>query len=330
MVSKPLTRALTERRTFFNQCVVEARRKQPRLDMAAFGSFVATGVDAVCTAVDAIDKQATAAAVEAAFDIGLELVGRGLAGPTARQPWIDRAWQRLPQPMARLVAQSPTDTLGAISNAVLRLGSVPGARVEEWIDRMAAVAQRCDSLDTLRSLGALCAWCSGMAHLRQAALDSAERLAPEVASAAVGAPSIPWSAICERLHRERWWNPAKAAIDAQGQIVGGFSGLGGPFEAPADVRVGADGFVVKSADRHSLIIADAFGATLVPATADEFARASNAKARTVTLTPGGPCVGDTQIEYAVPAEQIKAVASADSIALFSPWSHYVRIVPIRH
>ena len=330
MVSKPLARVLAERRAAFNRRVVEARRQQPRLDMAAFGTFVATGVDAVCVAVDAIDKQASSEAVEAAFDIGLELVGQGLAGPVARLPWVDRAWQRLPQAMARLIAQAPADALGTLTNAVVRLGGVPGVRVEEWIDRMSALAQRCDSLDQFRSLGAVCAWRVGMAHLRQVALDSGERLPPELASAAIGAPSMQWAAARERLQGERWWNPATNAIDAQGQTVGGFCGLGGAFPAPADVRVGADGFLVESAGRHFLVIADAFGATLLPATADEFARASHADARAVTFTPQGPRIGNTLINFSVPTGQMKAVASADSIALFSPWSHYIRIVPIRH
>lgn len=327
MVSASLASALAARRHVFNQRVQETRHRIPGFDTTAFAAFVANEIDGVCVAVDAVDSASTERVVETAFDIGLDLVGQGLAGPTARMPWVNLAWQRLSSPAARLITVSPIDALGAMTNAVVRMGSVPGVRVDAWIGTMESLASRCDTLDALRSLGAVCAWRAGMAHLRQAALDHADRLDADLASAAVGSPGQAWASLRERLRAERWWNPGQRRVDPQGVTIGGFSGFGGPFAAPPDVRVRGQDFIVESAGRYFLVIADGAGAVVLPASSGEFAEATNTRARQVELTPRGPRIGGTMIGFAVPADSTKLVASADSVALFSPWSHQIRLVP---
>lgn len=329
MVSDTLAGVLASRRALLNQRVAEARHQQPGFDTAAFSAFASDTLDAVCVAVQAVDPLATGAAVEAAFEIGLTLVGQGLAGPKARLPWVDRAWKQLAASIARLIAQAPTETLGTVTNAVVRLSSVRGVRVEEWIDTMRALAGRCAVLDELRALGALCAWRAGMAHLREPALAQADRLDPALASAALGAPDVPWASLRERLAADRWWNPSIGAVDAQGQTLGGFSGMDGPFAVPPAIRAGAGHFVAESAGRHFLLMADAFGAVVLPAAANEFAQADAAAAPGVAITPRGGSVGGREIAFAVPGDRMQAVGRADSVALFSPWSHHVRIVPAR-
>jgi hypothetical protein len=329
MVSDALAGVLASRRALLNQRVAEARHRQPTLDTAAFGAFVTGTLDAVCVAVDAIDPLATIAAVEAAFDIGLTLVGQGLAGPSARLPWVDRAWQELAPAIAPLLVQAPAETLGAIANAIVRLDSVRGVRVGDWIDTMRELAPRCRSLDELRALGALCAWRAGMAHLREPALAQAAQLGPTLATAALGAPAMPWTDLRERVSTDRWWNPMTGDVNAQGHTVGGFSGLDGPFAVPPEVRGGSGHFVAESAGRHFLLIADAFGAVVLPASPGEFAQAAATQAPGVSITPRGGSLHGRDIAFAVPGERMKAVADADSVAFFSPWSHYVRIMPAR-
>jgi hypothetical protein len=329
MVSDALAGVLASRRALLNQRVAEARHRQPALDTAAFGAFVTGTLDAIGAAVDAIDPLATGAAVEAGFDIGLNLVGQGLAGPSARLPWVDRAWQALAPAVAPFIAQAPTETLGLLANAVVRLGNVRGVRVDAWIDHLRELAPRCRNLDDLRAIGALCAWRAGMAHLREPALAQAAQLDPALAAAAIGAPDTPWNDLHERLRTDRWWNPSTGDVNAQGQTVGGFSGLDGPFAVPPEVRGNAGHFVAESAGRHFLLMADAFGAVVLPASPGEFALAGATQAPGVAITPRGGSVHGREIAFAVPGERMKAVAGGDSVAFFSPWSHHVRIVPAR-
>ncbi|MEG0186025.1 MAG: hypothetical protein RR704_21505, partial [Stenotrophomonas sp.] len=173
---------LGARRPLLNQAVADARHRWPSLDMAAFSTFVSQTLDPLCHAVQQQDPAATMGACEAAFELGLELVAQGHAGPRARLPWLDQAWQSIAPSVAPLLARAPRETLGTISNAVVRLGSIPGVRVAQWIDAMAAHAGACASLAALRDMGALCAWQAGMVQLRTPALACLDAL-PDAAVA---------------------------------------------------------------------------------------------------------------------------------------------------
>ncbi|HEY9132004.1 MAG TPA: hypothetical protein VIM98_09635 [Dyella sp.] len=329
MVSTVLANVLASRRALLNERVAGARHRIPGLDTAAFSTFIANTLDPICVAVSEADAPATAGVIETAFDLGLELIGQGLVGPKARLSWVDLAWRQLARPAAHLLARWPLDTLGTIANAVVKLSSVQNVRVEEWIDAMSSLAQRCGQLNDLRNLGALCAWRAGMAHLRLAALARAAELDPTLAAAALGAPDTRWSELRERLLADRWWVPATGEANAQGQTVGGFTGFGGPFATPPNIRICADGFVMQSAERYFLVIADAFGAVVLPASASEFSAAGAGTSPEVRGISGGIHIQGMDIPFAMPVNQLRAVACAHGIALASPWSHYVRIVPLR-
>jgi hypothetical protein len=104
-----------------------------------------------------------------------------------------------------------------------------------------------------------------------------------------------------------------------------------PVESRSTRQRGRGGGVRAQADeggrRRLRLVADAFGAVVLPASSAEFADATSDAARDVSITSRGARVHDTPIVFAVPADRMKSVANADSVAIFSPWSHMVRIVP---
>ena len=332
-VSAPLANVLAARRAAYNRRVAEARHRLPGLDTAAFAAFVRDGVDAVCAAVHRADDRATADVADVAFDIALDLVGQGLAGPKARSPWIGRTWNEVVPAAAALVAQAPRPTLAALTNAAAKLAAVPGVRMDAWLAPMTALAPHCDSVAMLRDLGALCAWQAGMASLRTAALAAADRLPPALPAAVFRTSEKGWPDVRARLHADRWWDPARGGVDPQGRTVGGFAGFGGVFAAPPQVRVGTGGFVVAGGERHHLVIADAFGAVVLPASGAEFAQARDASRD--GLPPGvqlgahGVRVHDDAIAFAAPSDGLHAVGDGDSVVLSSPWTHWLRVVPLR-
>lgn len=332
-VSAPLAGVLAARRATYNRRVAEARHRLPGLDTAAFAAFVRDAVDPLCVVVDRVDSRATADVADVAFDLALDLVGQGFAGPKARMPWVGRAWTEVAPAAAALVAQSPLPTLAALTNAAAKLGGTPGVRVDAWLAPMRALAPHCESVARLRDLGALCAWHAGMAQLRDAALAAADRLPPTLAAAVFGTSANGWATLRAALHADRWWDPARGGIDPQGRVVGGFAGFGGAFSAPPQVRVGADGFIVRSGERHHLVIADAFGAVVLPAGAAEFAQARDDASDTappgVQLGAHGVRVHGDDIAFAAPVDGLRATGSGDSVALSSPWTHWLRVVPLR-
>lgn len=327
MVSATLASVLSARRAVFNQYVAEAQHRWPSLESSAFAVFIAGPLDEVCQATANADAAATMRTCEVAFELGLELVAQGHAGPKARLPWVDEAWRSLAASLARLLARAPLETLGAISNAVIRLSSLPGVRVGEWISQMAALGEHCESVQALRDLGALCAWRAGMAHLRDPALRHADALPPALAAAAVGGAGNDWELLRTRLADQRWWNPQTGDVDRYGRSVGGFSGYGGPFATPPQVRATAEGFIAESAGRHHLLIADVHGAVVLPASAAEFAIAGTTPSRDVSITRDGAFLGEMRVPFAGTGEGMQSVIGPAGIALFSPWTHYVHLLP---
>ncbi|MFS2217338.1 hypothetical protein ACCD08_22770 [Telluria sp. Tellsp104] len=112
---------------------------------------------------------------------------------------------------------------------------------------------------------------------------------------------------------------AHAAVDVTaGREVGGFTGFGGAFAEPPEVRAGADGFVVRAGERCHLLLADAYGAVLLAATPDEFDRAA----------PGGAVQVDARrIAPDLPADGLAVCASGPTLALTSPYTHAIRVLP---
>lgn len=333
-LSTALASALAAGRPQFNARVVEARRRYPGLDTAAFAAVLREDVDVIITAVARIAPDLAARAVSVLYDVALDLVGQGLLGQGMRSAALTRVWRGLIPRYARLVATDPLGVAGVISNAALNVEKTRGARLEAWVQSMTVLADRIESIRQLRASGALAAWCAGLAHLREAALRAADELPQSMALAIVGASANDrWGDVCRRFLDDPWWSPQQSgASRVQRRVeVGGFVGLGGPFAEPPEVRAVPNAFFVRSADRCSLLIADAFGAVLHPATLDEFDRADPGasggdmpRARGTKVMLGGGTV-----DLDLPKEGLAIACNEHTVAVTSPYTHVIRLLPRR-
>ncbi len=66
---------------------------------------------------------------------------------------------------------------------------------------------------------------------------------------------------------------------------------------------------------------------MLPASAAEFAAARATPAAQLSFDSQGALIGTKRIRYAAPADGLAAVAGPAGIALYSPWSHQVRLLP---
>ncbi|MBK0028197.1 hypothetical protein IAE57_18715 [Stenotrophomonas sp. S48] len=321
MVSPTLASLLASRRALFNQAVADARHRWPSLDLAAFSQFVRETLDTLCQAVDGEDPACTAQVCEVAFELGLQLVAHGQAGPRARLPWVDAAWCTLAPALAPLLRREPQAVLGTVANAVLRMAEQPGVRVDAWIASVAAHGAHCSSVQQLRDLGALAAWRAGMAQLREPVLQQLDSLPLAVTAAIIGAPAASVDDLLARLGADRWYHPAPSA--AVGHSTGAFTGFGGSFSTPPLVRATPQGFVIRSGEQHFLLLADAFGAALLPAHAEEFDAAPTGALPAATAAR----LAEQHLPHAAAHHQVQAVASDAGIVLFSAWSHALRVLP---
>lgn len=328
MVSSTFAALLATGRAEFNRRTVEAGRRHAGFSHDALRAFLAEAVDPVVCAIAAAAPERALDAAFDAYDIALELTGRRLVGPAARSPVLAEGWRRALPPLAVLAAREPAAIIGLVSNALLHLEGIPGARSNQWIAELAVLAPRIDTRAQLRAVGQVLAWRAGAAHFRNGAIAAADGLPEALALAAYGvAPDGSWEALRERLAHEPWWR-AEDGIGKAARDAGSFAGLGGLFAAPPAVRAAPGGFLVESADRHFLLVADAYGAVLSVASAGEFAQAGRAHGAAAFSIDGGRLVvGRQRIALDLPAQGLAVCASAGTLAISSPFTHAIRLVP---
>jgi hypothetical protein len=333
MISEAFAKILMARRAELNQRVSEAQRRFPSFNTAAFAEFLATGVDSVLRSVDEAAPDRVAPVALVAYDCALELVGLALAGPGARSEVVGQVWQILAPHYARLVAEHPAEVLGALTNAALNLEQTPSARPDQWLREMAAMAARTESLAQLLALGPILAWRAGMSQLRIGAIEAGGQLPEPLALAAFGfGQDRQWKAVRERLLANPWWGPdsKEGAGPCAGREIGAFAGFGGAFFAPPEVRAGPDGFYVKSAERYSFLVADACGAVLHGATREQFECARPGAPDGKVAVIGSLLVIDGRaIELDLPANHIAISCNAHTVAVTSPFTHAIRLLPLQ-
>ncbi len=327
-ISAPFAQVLAAGRRQFNARVEEAKRRAPGFDAAGFAAFLQQQVDGVVAAVHAAAPTRMTAVALAAYDVAISLCLHGLAGPAARTPLLNQAWSQLFPLLAARIAEQPQEVLGAMSNAVVHLGGVDGARGDEWLDLMVQLAPGAATGAQLLDLGKVLAWRSGLAHFRAGALQAADNLPPALQLAALGAPADgSASGLRAALASDPWASSQPRRVD--GWQLGAFTGFGGRFSQPPELRLSSAGFLVRSGTRHFLAIADAFGAVLLPATADEFAAGALPPPPIVPQRRGANLVfADRELVLDLPTEGLQLAADAHTLAIASPYSHTLRLLPL--
>jgi len=323
-LSLALARALAEGRSQFNTRVVEAKRRYPSLDTAAFGAFLQIAVDPLINSVASVAPERTAAVTAIAYDIALDLVGQGFAGAGTRSLLLDRAWRVVTPQYARLIADRPLEVLGNLTNALIHVEKMQPRRAGEWLQRMHDLAPHAQSVGHLRALGQIAAWRSGLAHFREGAIRVAAELPAPAALAAIGAPAeMQWATVHDQLLANPWWQPG--GDGASPITLGAFSGFGGAFKAPPELRALGANFVVKSGEHYNLLVADGCGAILLPASIEDFRLGTASQAPTMHGT--ALIIGTRRIEIDLPAAGLAVALSTHTIAVTSPYTFAVQLYP---
>jgi hypothetical protein len=328
-VSVALGRILAAGRSQFNARVAQARRHTPGFSDEDFAAFLHTGVDGIVAAVDRDASARSATVVLAAYEIALALCAQGLVGPGSRCPLVNQVWTELLPLLARQVAEAPKKVLGALSNAAVNLARTPGLRGQEWLDCMRSLAPEVGPVEDLLNLGKLLAWRCGAAHYRTGALAAADALPEKLALAAVGATAQHvWKNIRDQLHQDPWWMPTPSTA-VQCWQVGAFSGFGGTFSEPPQLRAAPQGFWVKSGMRFSLLLADAWGALLLPATVEEFEAAPLPGKNSCVAVKGQRLVfSNRTLDLDLPRKGLAIVCNEHTAAVVSPYSHAISLYPL--
>src|SRR5471032_2571289 len=326
MISPVFASLLASGRAQFNLRALDARRRFPALDMTQcmvqFSAFLHDGLDPLVVAVAAVAPERAGGFSLAAYDMALELVAHGLAGPSAKNPFLNTVWRELAPLFAPLLSSAPVPVLGMLSNAAIHVSGIAGARPAQWQQEMAAIAPQITNVAELRAVGQVLAWRAGIAHFRLGAIAAADSLPPHLALAAFGEPCAHWPQLRTQLQENQWRG------NAQGREFGAFTGLGGDFATPPQVRGAHDGFIVLSGERQYLLVADACGAVLHGATPEEYAQASMQLPAPVRLDGATLHIGSGSIELDLPPGDIALAANGHTLAITSPYTHAIRLLPL--
>jgi hypothetical protein len=336
MTTSPvLAKILRAGRPQFNARVAEAKHRYPVFNAEDFTDFLINSVDPLVQAVGKATPDYCSSVVVAAYDIALNLVGRDLAGPHIHNQRMNRLWQDIFPALALRIADNPQLVLGALSNALVNIETLSGARPDQWLMTMQKFAPQAESCQDLLNIGVLAAWCCGAAHFRRAALRAATTLPEALVLDALDVDKkISLGVLLQNLEDNPWWLLQLQTADEQPiqKEVGAFSGFGGYFSMPPQVRVNGDGFVVQSGDRCNILIADAYGAVFLPASVEEFNAASkflnnNQKSVPPVLQGSRVTSGGKVIELNFPPNELELACNEHTIALTSPYSFAITLVP---
>lgn len=332
MISEPFAKVLAAGRTQFNLRVTEARRRFPAFDPDAFSEFLQGEVDGLISAVADVMPDRVASVALTAYEMALELIGHGLAGPGARSPLVGQVWKSLAPKYAALIAENSVDVLGMLTNAAINLEKIPSTRPSQWIREMEVLAPLLASRPHLQAAGQILAWRAGAAHYRIGAIQAADQLPYALALTVCGFKSdLQWEHVRDALLADPWF-AAQAAngTHSVGKEIGKFTGFGGEFSVPPQVRACAEGFFVKSAERYSFLIADAYGAVLHAATQEEFDQAKSYSVGKPPARKGSLLVIKRgEIELDLPEDQLALACNQHTVAVTSPYTHAIRLLPLQ-
>ena len=323
-VSPVLARLLADGRATFNSRVASVRLRYPGLDTEALDAFLCNLLDPLLNRVVEAEPDCGAAFLDACFDMALALTEHGWTGGRPRARVVERLWQDVAPAIVPAIARDPRVTLGALTNAAIKLASEPAACLDRWMAIMARLGGRAGSPDELRALAVLAAWRSGVAHLREAALEAA--IDPAIACEAVGAEGRhDWPVLVEYYRHDRWWTPDRTTR-SQGHRLGDFTGFGGRFAEPPRLAQQGAMIVVASGRQYFELAADAYGATLRQLPEDV--------GRSVPLASHQPALKgraiqaeDRLVPCQLPQDGLIQATTADTIAVASRLSYSVQVFP---
>lgn len=331
VITGALAAVLEARRDRYNALFAEARQRRPRLAPAAFADVLRVTVAPLAAAVAAAAPERLTPAVDALYELALDLTGQDLLGPGARNPHLVNGWGTLLPGLARFVAEAPRGVGGAISNALYNLAATPGARPAEWSGLMLRLAEVSPDAAALLTAGQVAAWRAGMAHYRAGALAVSRTLPPTLVRVALGLPAAPdpVEKLIEALAADPWLDLAQRHVPPSARQlrvvarVGAFRGFGGEFLRPPIVEAAGEHLLVSDGEAAWLLVADRFGATLHRRTgvSTTALRAPFALAKDGTVKAEGQSV-----RFAELAGATSHAATPHTLAVTTALSHAVTLV----
>jgi hypothetical protein len=262
--------ALRADRESLNAKFLMRKRGGARIDDLEFQAHLRTSVNALVGKVAGVLSEPTRTVTSALFDVSLDLFAAGLLGSAPKHEYVRAAWRDVLPQAAKLLARDPQRIAGCCSNAIDYVASQPGARPQEWIDRMRELSPACETVGNWLDAGRVVAWRAGLVQYRADALRIAREMPLELAMRCFGLiggfePEA-WPKLLDRMDADPWLSPEAGISESEFtpsprivRMPGGFRGFGGPCLKPPVVITQSGRLFLTDGDASWQLFADVFG-----------------------------------------------------------------------
>lgn len=319
-----MVRALRSERETLNALFRVRKSMHRGLNAEDFYRVLQTDVAVLVAVIEHVGGPAEAL-VRPLYELALDLTQRGLLGPRARTQTMTRCWYAVVLPAAYLLG-THFEVVRALLNVAFALERYPGA-LDKWMTTMGRVLARKPPASALLTAAQVAAWTSGLAHLRESALERWRLLDGELGRIVLGLEhdaAAPLAVLRQQLAHP-FLTPGSDRDPSLKMVweVGSFRGFGGEFLAPPMLTGHAD--QVFARDQHATyrLFADAFGATLERAPIPD--KASGGTHFSFRKDGSVDAFG-TRRTFPQLAEASSVVGNADFLAVALPWSHRITVV----
>lgn len=303
-----------------NQMVNSVHHQYLNLEIDSFTTFIKNCLDPVMVYFDGESNQLSFPVAHAGFKHGLQLVALNWMSEESKRNIINTTWTEYYLKLLPLLGTAPNALFTKTANILHQLYSINQQFPLHWLKAMSVVAADCKNMLQLEQAGVVCAWTTGMAHYREAALKQLKVLPDTLYRKLFDlCNSVNITTHHNELVRNRWacGNPEKgASADTQRRHhrrVGQAEILGGDFTTTPIVINSDEKLIIKAGAAAWQLDADFYGSTLLPYDAKAIENTQHNNVETLNALP------ENDIDELTDIHHISSVAYfSDTIAITSP------------
>lgn len=272
ITSSLLISVLKAHRKKLNALFAVHKQKYPALSEDVFSRSLSFFLDPLLENSSQVSSAQLEKIVLEIYSQLLILCAKNILGNPCKYPQFEAVLRKLLLNFSFLLESPDLSFFALLSNALLNLSQLGPEKVLLWQELLLSIPEIKD-LPTFQNYGFTCAWLSGMAHFRPAALLQLDQISPKAFSTLFKLkPDLITKEkqrfILNQMVKNPWLTPQDILTPAsrpslQAHQIGNFVGLDGKFEAPPTLFIHQEEPVVSDGKNYFSLFADHYGQTLI-------------------------------------------------------------------
>ncbi len=253
----PLIATLSHNSALYNQWNNDHEIKYGRLSGQTMASWMVQVVEPIVKSAVAINSapEKVHEVVKALYLESLKLIGGGLA-IRYKNDYVS-AWLLMIK-IPNLLVKYPTKTISLLNDVLLNLNTYTSEKAATWCALMETTASGIETIEDFKTVGRICAWKCGLAHLRIRLRTDFEALSEPLQKAIIDTIGL------DKNRNQIFEDPWPTNITKFEGVQGGFEGTTGFFEQPPMLAQLDNQIFVTDLKNSYALFADHFGKVLIP------------------------------------------------------------------